>query len=83
MSQAIPFPRRAAARETLPFNAEAILGALPAATLVIDNVSIIRYANMSAEQLFQASASILIASASLRRGGLAAGVAFSLLSAIG
>jgi two-component system nitrogen regulation sensor histidine kinase GlnL len=60
VSQPITILRRETARDTLPFNAEAILGALPAATLVIDELSVIRYANMSAEQLFQASASILI-----------------------
>lgn len=60
MSAPLAVLRRDQARQTLPFNAEAILGALPAATVVIDEQSIVRYANMSAEQLFQASASILL-----------------------
>lgn len=60
MSSPLAFLRRGSAPHTLPFSAEAILGALPAATVVIDEQGVVRYANMSAEQLFQASASILI-----------------------
>ncbi len=44
----------------LEISAESILGALPAATLVVDEVANIRYANLAAEQLFQASAAVLI-----------------------
>jgi two-component system, NtrC family, nitrogen regulation sensor histidine kinase GlnL len=40
-------------------SAESVLGALPAATLVVDNLSAIRYANAAAEQLFQSSATVL------------------------
>ena len=61
---AIPFLRSKS--KTLPakagaleVNAEAVLGALPAATLVADPNTAIRYANPAAEQLFQASAPTL------------------------
>ncbi len=40
-------------------SAEAVLGALPGATLVVDNTLAIRYANAAAEQLFQSSATTL------------------------
>jgi len=40
--------------------AESVLGALPSATLVVDNTQIIRYANNAAEQLFQSSAPVLV-----------------------
>src|SRR5690606_11853953 len=40
-------------------SAESVLGALPAATLVVDDQSAIRYANSAAEQLFQSSATVL------------------------
>ncbi len=43
----------------VPVSAEAVLSALPAATLAIDRTGIIRYANGAAEQLFQASAASL------------------------
>lgn len=59
MPQSLAFLRRETARNGQALNAEAILGALPAATVVVDENTSIRYANASAEQLFQASASIL------------------------
>ncbi len=40
-------------------SAESVLGALPAATLVVDTANVIRYANSAAEQLFQSSAPIM------------------------
>lgn len=43
----------------VPVSAEAVLSALPAATLAIDRTGIVRYANSAAEQLFQASAATL------------------------
>ncbi len=48
-------------RKTKPglLSAESVLGALPAATLVVDSSSLIRYANAAAEQLFQSSATSL------------------------
>jgi len=58
MSQPLPFTRPEA-QQSLGTSAEAILSALPAATLVVDDAGTIRYANISAEQLFQASASVL------------------------
>ena len=45
--------------ERLAPSAEAVLAALPAATLVVDREGFIRYANAAAEQLFQASATTL------------------------
>lgn len=63
MASPLAFLRRDGSRNTLPFSAEAILGALPAATVVVDEQNIVRYANMSAEQLFQSSAAILTGSA--------------------
>ena len=45
--------------KTGDLSAESVLGALPAATLVVDNLSAIRYANAAAEQLFQSSATVL------------------------
>lgn len=45
--------------KTGDLSAESVLGALPAATLVVDNSSAIRYANAAAEQLFQSSATVL------------------------
>lgn len=60
MSQSVSMVREAVARgNALGAGAEAILAAHPAATVVVDAQSTIRYANMSAELLFQASASIL------------------------
>lgn len=41
-------------------NPEAILGALPVATLVVDAATTIRYANTAAEHLFQLSSSALL-----------------------
>jgi len=41
-------------------SAESVLGALPAATLVVDDTQAIRYANNAAEQLFQSSAPVLV-----------------------
>jgi len=41
-------------------SAESILGALPAATLVVDDAHAIRYANGAAEQLFQSSAPMMV-----------------------
>lgn len=63
----LAFPRRETMRKAGSggVSAEAILGALPAATLVVDAASTVRYANMSAEQLFQTSAALLVG------GGLA------------
>ncbi len=46
-------------RESGPLSADSVLGALPAATLVVDDKSNVRYANLAAEQLFQSSATIL------------------------
>ncbi len=40
-------------------SAESVLGALPAATLVVDDASVLRYANAAAEHLFQSSATAL------------------------
>ncbi len=40
--------------------AESVLGALPAATLVVDDKQIIRYANNACEQLFQSGAPVLV-----------------------
>ncbi|MGE4064333.1 MAG: nitrogen regulation protein NR(II) [Rhodospirillaceae bacterium] len=59
MSSPVAFLRRDSACQGIALNAESILGALPAATLVVDETTAIRYANAAAEQLFQASASIL------------------------
>jgi two-component system nitrogen regulation sensor histidine kinase GlnL len=57
----IPFLRPKPARQGgLEVSAEAVLGALPAATVVVDSEATIRYANLAAEQLFQASAAVLI-----------------------
>ena len=62
MAEALQFsspqgPERKAKARLL--SAESVLGALPAATLVVDNNSHIRYANAAAEQLFQSSATSL------------------------
>jgi two-component system nitrogen regulation sensor histidine kinase GlnL len=64
MAPAIPFlrPKAKAAPANTPapeVSAEAVLSALPAATLVADATTAIRYANPAAEQLFQASAPTL------------------------
>ncbi len=55
----VPFVRPAA-QDTAPnLSAESVLGALQAATLVVDDTKAIRYANGAAEQLFQSSAPLL------------------------
>lgn len=57
----IPFLRpKAAGKAGLEVSAEAVLSVLPAATLVVDHSTIIRYANPAAEQLFKASAQALV-----------------------
>ena len=43
----------------LDISAESILGALPSAIVMVDESATIRYANLAAEQLFQASAAVL------------------------
>ncbi len=61
MTMRIPLPRHALPKDHGPgLSAESVLGALPAATLVIDTDKAIRYANSAAEQLFQSSAPMLI-----------------------
>ena len=50
----------AAKNNTSNLSAESILGALPAATLVVDDTHAIRYANGAAEQLFQSSAPMMV-----------------------
>ena len=56
MAEPLPIRRQS---ERLPPSAEAVLAALPAATLAIDHDGFIRYANAAAEQLFQSSATAL------------------------
>ena len=62
MAPTIPFlrPKAAAKSAGLEVSAEAVLSVLPAATLVVDHSTIIRYANPAAEQLFKASAQALV-----------------------
>ena len=62
MAPSIPFLRPKAATKNAAFevNAEAVLSVLPAATLVVDPATIIRFANPAAEQLFKASAPALV-----------------------
>ena len=61
MRVTIPFFRPEPAPKTTgpSLSAEAVLGALPSATLVVDETQVVRYANSAAEQLFQSSAPIL------------------------
>jgi len=59
MAEIATWPRRNRPPSSVRVSAEAILSALPAATLAIDRSGNIRYANAAAEQLFQASASVL------------------------
>jgi len=61
MPVTVPFlrPDPKADDQTPALTAESVLGALAAATLVVDDKKAIRYANSAAEQLFQSSASIL------------------------
>ncbi|MHB1207504.1 MAG: PAS domain-containing protein, partial [Rhodospirillaceae bacterium] len=62
MAPTIPFLRPKAATKNAAFevSAEAVLSAVPAATLVVDPTMVIRFANPSAEQLFKASAPALV-----------------------
>ncbi len=62
MPMTIPFFRPDPTAKTIGsvLSAEAVLGALPAATLVVDETQVIRYANNAAEQLFQSSAPVLV-----------------------
>jgi two-component system nitrogen regulation sensor histidine kinase GlnL len=59
MAEIAPWPRRRRGDALQRVSAEAVLSALPAATLAIDNTTTIRYANAAAEQLFQTSAASL------------------------
>ncbi|TAL03315.1 MAG: PAS domain-containing protein [Rhodospirillaceae bacterium] len=59
MAEIATWPRRQRTPSSVRVSAEAVLSALPAATLAIDRNGIIRYANAAAEQLFQASAAVL------------------------
>ncbi len=62
MAPTIPFlrPKAASKNAGLEVSAEAVLSVLPAATLVVDHSTTIRYANPAAEQLFKASAPALV-----------------------
>jgi two-component system nitrogen regulation sensor histidine kinase GlnL len=62
MSATIPFSRSDSAVKNngSTLSAEAVLGALAAATLVVDETGAIRYANGAAETLFQSSAPMII-----------------------
>jgi two-component system nitrogen regulation sensor histidine kinase GlnL len=62
MPVTLPFfrPDSASKSATPGLSAESVLGALPAATVVIDEAHAIRYANGAAEQLFQSSAPMLV-----------------------
>ena len=60
MTMPLPRPDPAAKNSGPGLSAESVLGALPAATLVVDELKFIRYANSAAEQLFQSSAPMLI-----------------------
>lgn len=63
MPVTIPFFRsepKAKTSSTTTLSAEAVLSALPASTLVVDETQVIRYANNAAEQLFQSSAPVLV-----------------------
>jgi len=61
MPVTLPFlrPDPKADDQSPALTAESVLGALAAATLVVDDKKAIRYANSAAEQLFQSSAPIL------------------------
>jgi two-component system nitrogen regulation sensor histidine kinase GlnL len=58
MAVTVPFFRPDPSKSGL--SAENVLGALPAATLVVDTGNVIRYANSAAEQLFQSSAPMMV-----------------------
>ena len=62
MAPTIPFlrPKAAGKGVGLEVSAEAVLSVMPAATLVVDHATVIRYANPAAEQLFKASAQALV-----------------------
>jgi two-component system nitrogen regulation sensor histidine kinase GlnL len=62
VAPSIPFLRPKAATKNAAFevSAEAVLSAVPAATLVVDPTMVIRFANPAAEQLFKASAPALV-----------------------